>query len=268
MTRLTQDDLWGVGLKLADYDLSLIAKTNLNLKQIACHASGIKENIFNDKSQDNLIAVIPISGGEGLIDGFTQSVCSIIQYLGFKAFITEETDVSGIAEGIAKEADILFMADDNRFIAFDKRKGNVIDNAKATGRGYAAALNGMAGGLSGKEVLVIGAGKVGKYAIEYFKQFQAKIAVFDINSEKTKNLSKDISIELNFREILPKYKYILEATPQGGGLKLELLHPEAVIAAPGIPMGLSPEAYEVFSNKVVHDPLQIGVATMLAMVLL
>lgn len=267
MTRLTQQDLFGLDLELIEYNLSLVAKTNLTLKQIACQAAGLEENLFNKRTEDTLIAVVPITAGEGLINGFTQSVCSIIRYFGFKTFITEETDVSGMAEGVSKGADILFMADDNRFIAFDTRKGNVIDNAVATAFGYAAALNGMANGLAGKEVLVIGIGNVGKPAIEYFKQLKSKIAVYDINSEKIKNLSPDIHIESDLRQNLQNYKYIFEATPQGGILELKHLHSEAAIAAPGVPLGLTPEAYAVFSDKVIHEPLQIGVATMLAMAL-
>jgi len=268
MTRLKQEDLVDVGVKMADYDFALAAKTGLTLKQIACRASGIEENNFSKRAEDSLIAVIPISAGGGVIDGFAQSVCSILRYLGAETFISEETDVSGIAESIVKGAQILFMADEKRFIAYNRQNGNVIDNAEATGRGYAAALDAMALGLSDKEVLVIGAGNVGKYALEYLKQISAKIAVFDIDHEKTKDLGEDIHIELNFIETLFKYRYILEATPQKDTLTLELLHPETLIAAPGMPLGLTHDAYEVFKNKVIHDPLQIGVATMLAMAFL
>ena len=46
-----------------------------------------------------------------------------------------------------------------------------------------------------------------------------------------------------------------------------MLTPDALIAAPGIPLGLDDETAELFKNQLVHDMLDIGTATMLAMAL-
>jgi len=66
---------------------------------------------------------------------------------------------------------------------------------------------------------------------------------------------------------IKRYKYIIDATNQGGWLHREMLHPEAWIAAPGIPLSLDQDAYETFSDRLIHDPLQIGVASMLGLTL-
>jgi pyrrolysine biosynthesis protein PylD len=46
-----------------------------------------------------------------------------------------------------------------------------------------------------------------------------------------------------------------------------MLSPETLIVAPGIPLGLDEEAAEQFKDQLVHDMLDIGTATMLAMAL-
>ena len=49
-------------------------------------------------------------------------------------------------------------------------------------------------------------------------------------------------------------------------LSIEAKHiqPTTAIAAPGVPLGLSPEAQTRIESRLIHDPLQIGVATMMA----
>lgn len=269
MTRLTENDLQNLQQELYHYDLDLLRKTGLSIKQIAGLAAGIGQNKLDSLFKQSLVAVIPVTVGEGLIQGFVQSVSSIIRYMGCEVFVSENTDVSGIAEAIDQGADILFMADDNRFIALNKHNGIMSDNAEATGKGYVSALNAMAEGLAGRDVFVIGAGKVGKHAINALCQYGAKIKVYDTDPEKVIDLKdrEDITIESDFLRSLKKYKYIIDATPEAAFLDYKWLNPEVMIAAPGIPFGLTTETYDFLSNKVIHDPLQIGVATMLALAL-
>ena len=270
MTRLIKEDVEGIPEGLKFYDTELKEKTGLTLRQIACAAAGIAEEEVLAKAENNKAAVIPITVGEGIIPFFTTAVQSIIQHLGFQAVVTAETDVAGIAEGIAEGANILFMADDKKFIALNVLTGVAADNGEATGKGFVAALNGMAKGLQGKEVLVLGAGPVGASAIAALKELGARIALFEINEAKVEKFRDDpgVKIEPDQKRALAKYRYIIDATPQGGFIDLDDLHPDTQIACPGMPLGLTTAAYPTFKDRLIHDPLQIGVATMLTMALL
>jgi len=270
VTRLVKEDVEGIPEGLEFYDAELKEKTGLTLRQIACAAAGIAEKDVIAKAANNKAAVIPITVGEGIIPFFTTAVQSIIQHLGFQAVVTAETDVAGIAEGIAAGANILFMADDIKFIALNVLTGVAADNGEATGKGFVAALNGMAKGLQGKEVLVLGAGPVGVSAIAALKKLGAIVALFEIDEAKVEKFKNDpdIKLEQDQQRALAKYRYIIDATPQGGFIDLDDLHPDTQIACPGMPLGLTTAAYLTFKDRLIHDPLQIGVATMLTMALL
>ena len=270
MTRLIKEDVEGIRDDLEFYDSELKEKTGLSLRQVACAAAGIPEKDAIEKAATNKAAVIPITVGEGIIPSFTTAVQSIIQHLGFQAVATTETDVAGIAEGVAAGANILFMADDKKFIALNVLTGTAADNGEATGKGFVAALNGMAKGLQGEKVLVLGAGPVGASAIASLKKLGAMVALFEIDKTKVEKLKDDpgIMIEPDQKKALANYRYIIDATPQGGFIELDDMHPDAKIACPGMPLGLTTAASSSLKDRLIHDPLQIGVATMMTMALL
>jgi pyrrolysine biosynthesis protein PylD len=102
--------------------------------------------------------------GEGILHGFAEAVRDIIKHLGYEAFVPELVDMAGLAAAIDMGADVVFMADDARFIAVNLSTRHIVDNAEATGRGYGAAVEKLADGISDRAVLVIGAGQVGTSA--------------------------------------------------------------------------------------------------------
>ncbi|MDW7675402.1 MAG: 3-methylornithyl-N6-L-lysine dehydrogenase PylD [Bacillota bacterium] len=272
MTRLTEKDIKGLTYELKLYDADLYRKTGMTLLQIACTAAGLSIDYFLQQSASKKVAVVPITVGQGIIGSFASSIQGVTNYLGFETFVTEETDVTGIAKGVINGADILFMADDNKFIAVNLEKKLIIDNGKATGRGFVAAMQGLANGLKNKEVLVIGAGQVGSEAISYLLSIGAKVAFLDSDPMKTKALIEQypdklssLKIESNLNQALLNYKYIVDACPLAAFMTQDNLHPEAKVAAPGVPLGLTADLYSTYQHNVIHDPLQIGVATMLAM---
>lgn len=269
MTRLTTHDIDKLDSELTQYNLSLIEKTGVDLAALASFAAGITRESFKQAAQNHMAAAVPITSGQGIIGGFSESVQSIIQFLGFGCFVTRAADVAGIAEAIDRKASIIFVADDDRFIAYNVGKGSYVDNGEATGRGYVAALAHMAKGLKGQEVLVLGAGPVGQSAVAFLKELGAWVKLFDIQPEALKAYQTDaqVTIEHSLLEALSKYQFILDATPAGGFIGADDLPHEAMLAAPGIPLGLKQEALTKYERHLIHDPLQIGVATMLAMIL-
>ena len=95
----------------------------------------------------------------------------------------------------------------------------------------------------------------------------ASFAVHDIDGGKLNEIRKEGVPIIESPEEIAGYKYLIDATSQGGWLHRNMLHPEVWIAAPGIPLSLDKEAYEAFMDQTIHDPLQIGAASMLGLTL-
>jgi len=267
MTRLTSESLIHMAEELDEHNIELLRKTGYTLREIACQAADVPEADVRAASISTPVAVIPITSGEGVIGYFAQAVQSIVNYIGFTSFVTHEHDVAGLAEGIERGAKIIFLADDDCFVAINLPRGLVADNAEATARGYVTALKCLAGELRNRKVLVIGAGLVGSKAVRSLKKLGAKVAVFDIDQAKTEVLVREYGVirEENLAEALQRHIILLDASPAAEIIQAWHIKSDTVVAACGIPLGLSSEAYSLVKDRLVHDPLQIGVATMLTM---
>lgn len=268
MTRLKQDDVVNIATTLEEYNAELVRMTGCSLREIAAHAVGKGINDYYD--QQLKVAVIPMTCGEGIIEGFVESVASIVSFLGFNASITENSDAGGVAEAVLSGAEILMMADDNRFVAINLKTGKVSDNGDATGKGYVAGLDRMCKGLEGKNVLLIGAGPVGTGAALALARLGAQVSIYDINMLSSQRLvgalkkqDYSITIETDLDSALGKHHILVDACPAEDIILLNHISEDMVIAAPGIPLGVHAEAIEQLSKRMLHDPLQIGVATMI-----
>jgi pyrrolysine biosynthesis protein PylD len=267
MTRLSSALISGMKETIANYDLELRQKSGLTLRQIAARTVGFSEEDLCEALRTENVSVIPVTAGQGVIEGFTQAVESIIQHLGCSCFIPGTSDAAGLAEGIEKGATIVFIADDNRFIAVNLSQKRVIDNTKATGWSYAFALDACAGGLNGQDVLLIGAGSVGKHALHALLRLGAEVGVFDIDGSKVRPLAEKFKIkrEENLSDALDRYTLFYDASPAPDIIHPKHIKPHTIIAACGIPLGLSDEARPLVEERLIHDPLQLGTAAMLAM---
>jgi pyrrolysine biosynthesis protein PylD len=257
-----------IGRNIAVYDSELLQKTGSNLIQIAARAAGMEEDDADILFKSESVAVVPVTAGAGPIAGFSRAVKNIIRYLGCPAFVTENSDVSGLAEGVEKGASIVFLADDSRYVAINLHCRIVIDNDRATGWGYAFALDSLVGGLKGREVLLIGAGKVGTQALRALSHLGAEIGVFDIIPSKSQSLAQkhSISLEGDLSNALSRYSLLYDASPAPDIILPGHIKPETAVAACGIPVGLSKEALAMMHDgRLIHDPLELGTATMLAM---
>lgn len=267
MTRLTSGDLRFMEDDLARYDAELVRKTGLDLRQIACRAGGMDEAEARRLLASTTAGIIPVTSGEGIIEGFGEAVAHIASHIGASSFVTAAADVGGLAEAVGRGADVLFLADDTRFIALDLRSRTVADNSEATARGYVAALNSLAGGLAGRSVLALGAGEVGRNALNALMALGARPAVYDPDPEKIRALGSEtgLSVEQGLEEALEKHRLIVDASPAAGIIKERHIKPDTMVAAPGLPLGLCPGALVSIGDRLIHDPLQIGVATMLVL---
>lgn len=270
MTRLRADDICNVNAELMDYNQQLVHTVGKSLAEIAVHSLNKKLEDFAGRYDLYTVGVIPVSCGEGIISGFSLTVQKIVEFLGFRSFVTEDKDVGGLAEAVRKGANIIFLADDDNFVAINIVSGKVSDNGEATGRGYAAALDLMAGGLNKRTVLLIGAGPVGTGAATFMTGRGARVLVYDIDGDKVEKLRQalpeaEAASELN--EALVQARLIIEATPAADIIDQKYIFQDTMIAAPGIPLGLNRECKNIIGGRLVHDVLEIGVASMLFAVL-
>jgi len=270
VTRLATDDVKSISAELADYDSELTAKTGCSLRGVACLAAGVQEEEIKDSLKNARIGVIPITGGEGVIAGFCDAVAGIVSHMGCKSFITQATDVAGLAEAFEKKADIIMLADDQEFIALHTASRRMVENAAATGIGFVAGLGLMAGDLKKKNALVIGCGPVGRSATAELVAMSARVSVYDINSTRSLDLaqaikkSSNVTIQIikDLNQALKNHKFIIDASPGTDIIKARHITSDTYISAPGVPVGLDPEALLKIGNRLLHDPLQLGVATM------
>ena len=270
MTRLKEDDIDQITRQLDDYDAHLIRMTGASLRQIACRAAGVDEALIIDLLDQVRIAAVPVRSGLGVICGFSGTVAAIVSHLGFESFVTESCDVAGIAEGFERGADILMLADDERFIALTPGGRHVVDNSRATAQGFVAGLELMRGGLVGESVLVLGCGPVGMTATKALIDRGANVALCDTKQERALAALREIGQEASNRirledtphTALGRYELIFDATNVGNFIEPAHLTPRTMVAAPGMPCALTPEAMAENRNRILHDALEIGTATM------
>lgn len=270
MTRLQSDDISAITSQLNAYDKELLAKTGHNLGQIACHAVELEEEPAREIAPGIKVGIVPVRWGQGVIEGFCEATAGILKHLGFDTFVTGQTDISGLAEAFETKADIIFLSDDNDFVALNTRNRQYVHNAEATAKGFTAGLDLMAGGLAEQQVLVLGCGAVGRSAALSLLSYGATVSIYDINSRYPREFASTlngyepgrVTAEPDFHKALAGHTLIVDATNAAEIIHAEDISPHMFIVAPGMPLGLSRGALNQATDRLLHDPLQIGVATM------
>ncbi|MDR1617009.1 MAG: 3-methylornithyl-N6-L-lysine dehydrogenase PylD [Syntrophomonadaceae bacterium] len=257
MSRLHENDIIGIAGQLPQYDAALKKSLGYTLEEIARKAVGCREHNPGFRT-----AVIPITGGMGLIGGFSRTVSHILNHCRARAFVTDEPDVAGLQEAYKKGAEIIFLADDFICSAFSTHSCVFSDNGYATGVGFAAALEIMAGKAPPAEVLILGAGPVGSAAAAYLSQAGFDVIIHDTDEEKTRCAANKIAGVKAAGNIgdLKNYPYIVDATTASGFINPEDVTAATKIAAPGMPLGVTEEALAIAC--VFHNPLELGIMAM------
>ena len=155
----------------------------------------------------------------------------------------------------------LFFADDERFIGCDVSSNRFSENDKATANGYIAALEKAADGLPGKPVLLLGYGRVGHEMLPVLIKRGAKPKVYDNDPAVLEGL--DDQYILKSDKEIKEFSLILDATNRGGWMRTDMIHKDAWIATPGIPLSLDNDAYQKHGGRLIHDCLQLGTAVMM-----
>lgn len=260
MTRLTPDMIRDVPRSSEDRDASLVRTLGTTMKGLAFESVGIGSHDMS--MEDYSAAAVPVTAGQGATHGFSESVCAIAQHLGMDCFVTERTDVAGLSDALAAGTDIIFMADDIEFVAINCRARRFVTNTRSTALGYFTALRLAAGGLEGKEVLLIGAGRVGGCAAELLARERANVTVVDVDRSRAEALRSgrpDFRVREDLQAAVMEHDIIFNASP--ARIPGEWVREGSVVSSPGMPfsydrLGVSKMA------ALIHDPLQIGVSVM------
>jgi len=259
MTRLTDEMVKEIIGSLDTTNDMLTSLTGMDTLQLACDAIGIVPEMID--LENITVGVVPVTSGKGIIKKFSESVAEIVRKLGMEAFVTEAADVTGLAEALSAGSDIIFMADDIKFIAINTTNGKFSNNSFSTAAGYVSALKGAAGGLSGKEVLVLGAGRVGSIAAELMAAMGAVVTVYDIDEKRMKEVSDSVGVKMtdDLNGALSSHELILNASP--GAIDGSYLKEGVIVSSPGIPFPFD-EIGAKKAKTIIHDPLDIGAAVM------
>ena len=270
MTRLQTNDILKITDQLEDYNHDLAAKTGHSLRQIACYAVELDEPDALEIISRTRVGVVPIHWGQGRIEGFCEATAAILRFLGFDTFIATQTDLSGLTEACETKADAIFLSDDNDFVALNFLTRRHVHNAAATGKGFAAGLELMSGGVANQNVLVLGCGAVGRNAASALIKYGAQVSIYDTNLRYSREFADSVTdsestrliIEQDLTNAISGHSLIIDATNAAEIIQARDISPKTYIAAPGMPLGLSSEALNRVRDRLLHDPLQIGVATM------
>lgn len=265
MTRLTTNDIKDLYTSLQEWKVTLEKQTGLSLLNIAALAGDVSRGRVKSASWRLKVGVVPVTSGLGVIDTFAQNVAAIVELMQFEAFVTEQTDVAGIYEAYQREASIVFLADDNYFLAINTAKKQIVENSDATARGFVAALDGAAGGLRDRQVLVLGGGRVGQAALNCLKTHGAISVLYDTNKQVMADYAAAGGSILRSIKNMKDYELIVDTTPVGNWITADMLHPKVIFSAPGVPLSLNEEATASLQERLIHDLLPTGVITMLAM---
>lgn len=264
MTRLRTEWITYMLDGMDDYNRSLAARTGMDLAGLVMETFGVSKADFDAARSSVRVAVVPVTQGEGIIGSFAQSVAAIILSMGFQADVMEHTDVDGIYDASRGGYQVLFLADDIRYLALNIRSGLYSDNNYATALGFIRALFAMMR-KAGKDpmsekILQIGYGIVGKESAKILTAAGVDFDLYDKDRSAVSDFSGKI---LSGKNEISAYQYILDFTNEGGWLRREDLREDVLYASPGVPYSIEEDAAASFEERAVHDNLEIGTAIML-----
>jgi pyrrolysine biosynthesis protein PylD len=265
VTRLIESDVRSLTAHLVEVEAALVRLTGCDLVALGARACGVSEGAARDALAYASAVAVPITTGEGLIPGFAECVAAICAHLGCHARVTAATDVAGFAETLSFGDDLVFAADDRKFLAFDFARRTVADDDPCTAWAYAAALDRAAGpdGVAGKPVLVIGLGPVGTAAAARLVELGAEVFVTELDDSRLESAAGELEVTpVPLADGLASCRLVLDATPSPDLIGADWVRAGGVVSSPGLPPGVTPAAAEALGDRLVHEPLALGVAAM------
>ncbi len=269
MTRLVESDVRGLTAELEAVERRLVRLTGLGFVGVAARACGVDESEARAALDHTRAVAVPITSGEGVISGFTECVRAILAFLGCEARVTAAANINGFYEALDGGDTLAIAADDDRLLAFNLARGGWAENDRGTADAYAAALDAGSGGVAGKPVLVMGYGRVGPLAASRLAGLGATVLVAEPDAAR-----RAAAEAAGFETValtadgLARCRLVFDATPVPDIVPASWVTPDSVVAAPGMPCGVTTEAAALLGERLVHEPLALGVAAMAVRALL
>jgi pyrrolysine biosynthesis protein PylD len=264
VTRLTERDVLGLTADLRRFEAQLERVAGLDLFALAQRASGGATEVDRSRLAAARVAVVPISAGLGFIPGFASCVAAIVGHLGCSVEVTPQSDVRGFQYAADSGAELVFAADDYRFVALNLRTGIAVDDDPATADGFCHALDAASGGVRGCGVAVFGLGPVGRAAVRCLDGLGA--AVLAVEPDHERALAATAAglpcTRVSADEALARCRLVVDATPVAGIVDADWVRAECYAAVPGMPSGFTSAAQTALGDRHIHDPLAVGVAVM------
>jgi pyrrolysine biosynthesis protein PylD len=267
VTRLTAADVSQLAASLPALDRRLRRSTGCDLLTLALMtARGPVVDGAASRLAGLEVSVVPVTAGAGTIDGFADAVASTCRHIGCRSRVTAKTDVAGLAFAAERGTELVLLADDERFIALNLATGGCVDNGLATGHAYAMALHGAARGVAGQPVLVIGLGPVGLAACATLTRLGATVFVCDADLVRVEVAARSFPVlpVLSVQTGLENVDLVLDASPAPDLITEAWVNERSVVAAPGLPSGVTTAAAAALGHRLIHEPLALGVAAMVA----
>ena len=264
MTRLISEWVSPMLSGMEAYNRKLKEITGCDLCGLVGDIFGADEATFTSLQRQINVGIVPITQGEGIIGDFSEAIASIIASMGFRALVTEHTDVDGIYEACRRGCDLLFFADDDRYLALNIADKRYADNNYCTALGYISVLEHMmrrrGNDITDEKILVIGYGIVGKEAVDILKETPFSFCVYDKDKQALEGADFEL---LHGKDEICRYEYILDFTNEGEWLMLNDICGDVLYASPGVPCSLDENTKKTIAKNAVYDNLEIGTAVML-----
>jgi 3-methylornithyl-N6-L-lysine dehydrogenase len=261
MTRLTEEDVRGLAARLPELDAGLLEVARVDLRTLALRACGL--DWADSVLAGATFAAVPVSSGLGCIPFFSQCVEVILRHMGCDAFVTSQPDVKGVQEAIDRGARVLFVADDDRFVALNVFSGACADDDPCTANGYVTALEAAAGGLSGRPVLVLGLGPVGRAASRRLAALGAQVLAVEPDEARAAAAVADFGLTIvSLAGGLGATDLVFDATPVADLIDVDRITAGSLAAVPAVPSGYTAAAQAMLGARHIHEPLAVGVAVM------
>jgi len=261
MTRLTEDDVRGLAARLPEFDAGLLGVAGLDLRSLALHTCGI--DAAGHRLAGARIAAVRMSSGLGCFPFFSQCIEVILRHIGCDAFVTAQPDVKGLQEAADRGAQVVFAADDDRFVALNIRNGACADDDPCTANGYVTVLEAAADGLRDRLVLVLGLGPVGRAAARRLAARGARVLAVEPDDARAASAAADYAVtRVSLEQGLDATHLIFDAAPIADLIDADRLTAHSVVAVPAVPSGFTAAAQARLGARHVHEPLAIGVAVM------
>lgn len=267
MTRLVTEWISEIENTAARRDEEMKNTLGFGYNELAEFTAGLPPGFVNRAAAVYRVTVVPITSGLGIINTFPESVAAIVRTMGFNAFVTDAADVDGLYEASTSGADIVYMADDDRYLAMNLRNSRIDDNNIATAGGFAEILCRRSGDPEGRRMVVLGYGIIGRLMAGYLNDKGAKVTVFDKYPAKLEAAAADGYPVTDKAENLKTFRYIADGTDEGPWISSGVLADGAFMVAPGIPFSLDDEAKSEMVGRYTHDLLEIGTAVMMGLAL-